>query len=208
MSQNERLLNVAEASKRLGVSILTLRRWDASGKLRALRTPGGHRRYRESDILTRQGIDYRDEPQQESVAIYTRVSSHEQKQKGDLDRQKSRLLEYCVSHHYKINYVFSEVGSGMSDTRPKLRCLFKLVTEKKITKIVIEHKDRLSRFMFNVFQEFFESQGVTIEWTEEVFPQSYEAELVTDMLTLLSSFSAKIYGKRSAARKKAKRKGS
>ncbi len=63
-------------------------------------------------------------------------------------------------------------------------------------------------FMFNVFQEFFESQGVTIEWTEEVFPQSYEAELVTDMLTLLSSFSAKIYGKRSAARKKAKRKGS
>lgn len=94
------------------------------------------------------------------------------------------------------------VGSGMSDTRPKLNRLFQLVAKHEVTKVVVEYKDRLTRFNFGVYQTFFESHGVAIECIEEVLPKSYEAELVEDMISMMSSFSAKIYGRRSAERRK------
>ena len=95
----------------------------------------------------------------------------------------------------------------MNDNRPKLHRLFDLAIERKINRVVIEHKDRLARFNFSIFVRLFESHGVAVEWCEEVLPKSYEAELVEDMLSLLSSFSAKIYGRRSAERRKKKADG-
>ena len=71
--------------------------------------------------------------------------------------------------------------------------------------VVIEYKDRLTRFCFEVFEAFFNSHGVEIECVEEVFPKSFENELVEDMLSLLSSFSSKIYGKRSAKNRRKKK---
>jgi predicted site-specific integrase-resolvase len=68
--------------------------------------------------------------------------------------------------------------------------------------VVVEYKDRLTRFCFEVFESFFNSHCVEIECVEEVFPKSFENELVEDMLSLLSSFSSKIYGKRSADRRR------
>lgn len=196
----QRLLTIAEVAQKLNVSPWTLRQWDASEKLPALRTQGGHRRYKESDVNQLLGI--KQQESKETIACYIRVSSHDQKSKGDLDRQKARILEYCVNRKYNVDHILVEVGSGMSDTRPKLKQLFQLVSKRQITKVVVEHKDRLTRFNFAVYQEFLASHGVTIELIEDVFPKSYEAELVEDMLSLLASFEAKIYGKRSAGRRK------
>jgi len=151
-----------------------------------------------------QGIE-RDGAERNHVAIYARVSSQDQKQKGDLDRQKARLLEHCVAKEYKVRAVLVDVCSGMKAKRPYLKQLFKLVSEQKINRVVIEYKDRLCRFMFGVFEAFFNSHGVEIECVEEVFPKSFENELVEDMLSLLSSFSAKIYGKRSAENRRKKK---
>jgi putative resolvase len=139
------------------------------------------------------------------VATYSRVSSHEQKQKGDLERQEGRVLAYCVKHKYSVLQSFIEVGSGMNDNRPKLHALIKLVTGRKISKVVIEHKDRLTRFNLAIYQAFFNSHGVDIEWTSESLPKSSESELVEDIISLMSSCSAKIYGRRSAERRKAKK---
>jgi excisionase family DNA binding protein len=197
----DKLLTPEKVCAALNVSIQTLRLWDESGKLSAIRTPGGHRRYRESDIYKFIGITKSPEEIEESVALYSRVSSREQKTKGDLDRQNTRLTEYAAKKKYKVNYVFMEVGSGMNDSRAKLQQLMKLAREKKITKVVIEHKDRLIRFNFNILKVFFESHNVEVEYVEEVLPKSYEAELIEDMLSLMASFSAKIYGKRSAERR-------
>lgn len=198
----DKLLTPEKVCAALNVSIQTLRLWDESGKLSAIRTPGGHRRYRESDIYKFIGIIKSPEEIEESVALYSRVSSGEQKTKGDLDRQNTRLTEYAAKKKYKVNYVFIEVGSGMNDSRAKLQQLMKLAREKKITKVVIEHQDRLIRFNFNILKVFFESHNVEVEYVEEVLPKSYEAELIEDMLSLMASFSAKIYGKRSAERRK------
>ncbi|MBU0554314.1 IS607 family transposase [Myxococcota bacterium] len=200
----DRLIGLSEAAELLGVGISTLRFWDTSGKLPALRTAGGHRRYRLSDIERLQG----QKPQaanQAVTAVYCRVSSHEQKKSGDLDRQKGRVLQRCVERNYKVGHVLEDVGSGMSSNRVQLRQLFKLATQGKIDRVVIENKDRLSRFYFDIFVLFFESQGVTVEWINETLTQSYEDELVGDIVALMSSFSAKIYGRRSAENRRKKK---
>ena len=112
------------------------------------------------------------------------------------------MTTHCVSQSYKLVAVLEDVGSGMSENRPRLRKLFKLVNEHKIDRVVIEHKDRLSRFGFGLLEAYFNSHGVEIEWTDEVLGKSYEEELVEDILSLMASFSARIYGKRSAENRK------
>lgn len=200
----DRLLTIGETAELLSVGISTLRHWDETGQLVAVRTPGGHRRYRLSAIEQFQGLETSGE-NEDVTAVYVRVSSHDQKKKGDLDRQKGRVLEYCAKNNYQVGYVLSDVASGMSDSRAKIRRLIKLASEGKINQVVVEHKDRLSRFMVGVFVDFFASHGVTVEWIEESLPKSFEAELVEDILALMASFSAKIYGKRSAERRRKKK---
>ena len=201
------LVSIGKAAKMLGVCGETLRQWDREKKLVPVKTVGNHRRYRIDDIEKFRGDDIAkdDKPKIQSVVIYCRVSSHEQKQKGDLDRQVGRVTKYCVEKGYNIVKVYEEVGSGMSDNRSKLKQLFKLVEEKKVCKVVVEHKDRLARFMVGFLEEYFGSHGVEIEWIDDILGKTYEQELVEDILSLMSSFSAKIYGKRSAENRKRKK---
>jgi putative resolvase len=202
----EKLLSLEEAANRLNVCKLTMRTWDNEGKLPAVKTKGGHRRYRESEILRFQGLEVPEEKENpDAVCVYARVSSHEQKQKGDLDRQKVRLLEACGKKKYIAEYVLTDVGSGISATRPKLKTLFGLVKDQKIKKVVVEHRDRLTRFAFGVYEAFFNSYGVEIEFLDDGTEKTYEQELVDDMIMLMSSFSSRIYGKRSAENKKARK---
>ena len=93
--------------------------------------------------------------------------------------------------------IIMEFGSGLNDNRKKLKDLFKLVSTNKISKVVIEHKDRLTRFNYQIFEYFFSNYGVSIECVEKILPKSFENELVEDILTIMMSYSAKIYGKRS-----------
>lgn len=205
---SDKLLTLEEVSKILNVSKETLRNWDNDDKLVAQRTEGGHRKYLESKINEYIGVENIDiESNLNCVAVYCRVSSQDQKVKGDLERQKGRMLQYCIENKYNVEYILEEVSSGMKSKRPKLNQLYKLVRDRKINKVVVEHKDRLARFMFDVFREFFTSYGVEIEIVNETLPKSFENELVEDMLSLLSSFSSRIYGKRSAERRKNKESG-
>lgn len=195
----DRLISIRKAAQLLGVTTTTLRSWDSGGKIESVRTEGGHRRFRLSDVQRLQGIEQCDkESRIETAVVYCRVSSHDQKKNGDLERQKGRVLSHCSNQGYYTPHVLEEVSSGMSDNRPKLKMLFVLVASGKVDRVVVEHRDRLTRFMFKVFESFFASHNVVIECVKEILGKSYEEELVEDMLMLMSSFSAKIYGKRSA----------
>lgn len=188
----EKLLTTAEVCSLCNVTRWTLKKWEDAGELKPVtKTSGGHRRYRQSDVHRLMGITEATE-NADVTAVYCRVSSHEQKQKGDLDRQKARVLEHCLKKRYTVDHVLIEVGSGMNDNRPKLKRLFHLVRSKLVNRIVIEHKDRLTRFNFAYLDAFFSSHGVVIECMENVLPKSYEGELVEDILSLMASFSAKI----------------
>ncbi|MEM6402923.1 MAG: IS607 family transposase [Cyanobacteria bacterium P01_D01_bin.116] len=160
--------------------------------------------YWESDINEIIGDKEESETEVLPVAVYCRVSSNDQKQKGDLERQKGRVLDYCVKQGYKVHKVFEEVSSGMNDNRTKLKALFKLVTEHKINRVVVEYKDRLTRFNFGFLDEFFKSHGVTIECVSSQMNKSFEEELSQDIISLLASMSAKLYGRRSAENRKKK----
>lgn len=189
------MVTVSKACEMLGISQNTIREYGDSGKLKETRTAGGHRRYLVSDIQKLQGI----EPEKSSVVracCYCRVSSNDQKQHGDLDRQKLRLLEYCSTNSYVAEHVLTEVCSGMKAKRPKLDKLYELVSSKKVDVVVIEHKDRLARFMFDVFSVFFESHGVKIICVEADLPKSFESELVADIMSLMTSFTATLHSRR------------
>lgn len=198
-----RLITIKEASETLSISTKTLRRWDDTGVLVAIKTNGGHRRYLKDDIdkFTKTYVGKKENGNKDVVATYSRVSSHEQKQKGDLERQSARLSEYCAKKKLFVEYIIKDVGIGLNDTRTGLNKLINLVIDKKISKIIIEHKDRLTRFQYNLIEKFFNSYGVEIVHVEKN-DISEEEDLATDIISLMASFSGKVYGKRSAKRRK------
>lgn len=199
------LLNIAQAAKYLNVSIDTLRLWDKNGNLKPLKTPGGHRRYDKSTLNDFIGYKEIIEEQPEIVcATYARVSSNEQKQKGDLDRQSQRLSEYCAKHGMLVTHIIKDVGSGLNDNRSGFVKLTDLIIKRKVNKLVIEHKDRLTRFQFKFIKKMFESYGCEVI-VVNCMDVSDTEELAADMMSLLASFSGKFYGKRSAERRKKKK---
>lgn len=194
----DRLLTLKEVESLLNVSKSTLRRWDKSGKLTALRTEGGHRRYRESEILNLLGVEESNSVKSNDdiiVATYARCSTSDQKQHGDIDRQSERLVEYSVKHKYKVEHIIKDVGSGLNDKRRGFIKLCELVINKKIDKVVIEHKDRLTRFQYNLIEMFFNSYEVDIELVDKK-EYTEQEELVNDMMMLIASFSGKVYSLR------------
>lgn len=198
------LLTLKQASEFLNVSKETLRRWDKSSKLIPVTTVGGHRRYQQEVLDEYIGIIKSTVETSEIIATYSRVSSHEQKQKGDLDRQSQRLSEYCAKKKLNVGYIIKDVGSGLSDTRNGFVKLTNLVIDKKVNKVIIEHKDRLTRFQFNFIEKMFSSYGVEIIHIEKN-DTSEQEDLVTDMVSIIASFSGRLYGKRSAERRKTKK---
>ena len=191
------LLNMKEAMDYLNVSKITLQRWDNSGKLKAIRTSGGHRRYKLSDLEKFIGECHAEGKETDDVivATYARCSTSNQKQHGDIDRQSQRLSEYCAKKKYKVEYIIKDMGSGINDKRKGFVKLCKLITDKKINKVVIEHKDRLTRFQYNLIEFFFNSYGVDIELADKK-EYTEQEELVNDMMMLIASFSGRLYSAR------------
>ena len=130
---------------------------------------------------------------QHKVAIYARVSSSENK--DNLYRQRDRLISYANAKGYKIEKIITEIGSSLNDKRQKLE---KLLTDKTIDIIIVEHKDRLARFGVNYIEKLLELDGRKIE---VVNPQLNERDdLMQDFVSIITSFCARLYGKRRTKR--------
>ena len=126
---------------------------------------------------------------QTNVAIYARVSSAENK--NNLEKQKDRLISYANAKGYKISKIVSEIGSGLNDQRPKLE---KLLMDKTIDIIVVEHKDRLARFGTNYIEKLLSLDNRKIE---VINPQMNEKDdLMQDFVSIITSFCARLYRKR------------
>jgi len=137
-------------------------------------------------------------------ATYGRCSTA--KQKENLDRQMERLKKYCEEKGYKDPKEFSEIGSGLNDNRPKLHKLIDAVIKKEVNHIVVEYKDRLARYGFKFLMRFFKGLGCTIEFLDEKATKDDNEELVQDVLSLFTCFSAKLYGRRGGRPKGSKNK--
>lgn len=199
----DKLLTMKIACERLGVTTKTIQRWDALGKIHIVRTPGGRRRIPESEVDRLLGYEMQP-TKQRKIALYARVSSNEQKQKGDLERQIHYLQE-SLKPPFLLVASITDVGSGLNDKRKGLLKLMKLARNGDITDIYVRYKDRLTRFGYTYLEEYFKSHGVTIRiLDQEDQTKNAQEELVDDLIGIITSFSGKLYGLRSKKHKELK----
>ena len=198
-----RLLSIKDTASYLNVSQDTLRKWDKADKLKPLKTAGGHRRYDTDTLDEFIGLTRKEEEETPIVcATYARVSSQKQKTSGDLDRQSQRLSEYCAKHNLYVEHIIKDVGSGLNDKRIGFNQLTNLVITGKVNKVIVEHKDRLTRFQFNFIKKMYAVFGCEIIVLDDKEDVSDAEELTRDLMALLASFSGKYYGRRSIESRK------
>jgi putative resolvase len=123
------------------------------------------------------------------VGLYARVSSHDQK--VDLDRQVARLSEWAAKAGVSVVRVEAEVGSGMNGARRKIR---RMLADPKIGTLVVEHRDRLGRMNVELVEAALSASGRRLVVLEE---GEVDDDLVRDMVEVLTSFCARLYGRRS-----------
>ena len=187
-------ISIGDAAKELGISVITLRRWADSGKIRSERSPSGQRRFFLTDIkrITPRELNQLND----RITInYARVSSHDQKE--DLVRQAQVLEAFSATNGWQFETI-QDLGSGLNYQKKGLQKLLKRIIQGDVGRLVLTHKDRLLRFgaelVFAVCEEF-ETEVVIINKSNEEV--TFEQELVQDMLELITVFSARLYGKRS-----------
>jgi excisionase family DNA binding protein len=190
------LLSISEASEKLGVTIETLREWERAGLMKPARTPGKHRRYNEEDLYKILG-------QQKPVTgrktiLYARCST--EKQRENLDRQKLRLMEHANAKGYRYE-VIEEIASGVNENRRQFNKLLDLIIANQVERIVVEWKDRLARFGYTYIKKLCDAFKVEIEIINHRDEQKYEEEITEDIIAIMTSYSARIYGKRGGKKK-------
>lgn len=183
------IFTIGQFSKRVGVSVVTLQRWDREGILKANRTPTNRRFYTDEHIKIVLGL--KDKPRRK--VAYLRVSS--QAQKPDLENQKSSLVNYCESNGLVIEQWIEEIGGGLNFKRPKFLKLVTDILNGEIETLVIAHKDRLTRFGFDLLEYICNLNGCTliVLHNEKLSP---EREMVQDLMTIIHCFSSRLYGLR------------
>jgi predicted site-specific integrase-resolvase len=125
------------------------------------------------------------------TVVYARVSSSTNK--SNLTTQAKRCVDFCIANGWVVDEVVEECASGVNDQRKKL---LKIPSDDSVSRIVVEHKDRLTRFGFNFIETMFNGQVVVINRTNDG-----EEDIIHDFTSIITSFCARIYGKRRSKRK-------
>ena len=171
-------------AKKQGITYKTAWRWWKAGQL-----PVQAEQMASGTVVIRDTVAAEDGV----AALYARVSSSDQK--NNLDAQLGRLAAYASSNGYKVVKTAAEVGSGLNGRRPKL---MKLLADPTVKVIIVEHRDRLMRFGAEYVESALAAQGRRIVVVD---PSEVKDDLVQDMIEVLTSFCARLYGRRSARNK-------
>ena len=197
MSKMDKLLTIGEASKLLGISVSSLRRWEREGRLKAdERTKGNQRRYYLSSI---QPNMLRKKKSNRKTIAYARVSAKDQKK--DLIRQKQALELYCSANGWDFDLI-SDLGSGMNYYKKGLKKLLNNILDNKVDRLVLTHKDRLLRFGAELVFSICEAREVEVVIINKGEDTTFEEDLAKDVLEIITVFSARLYGSRSHKNKK------
>ena len=139
------------------------------------------------------------------AVIYARVSSQRQDRNGNLKRQKERLLKFAEENNYEVVKVFQDVASGINDRRKNFWKMLSYVKENGIPYVIVEFPDRLTRFGLSFVEKLLEEYGAKLVVAEKKMSKDKMEELVEDLITIITSFTARIYGARSQKFKKVKK---
>lgn len=179
-------MKLSEYAKAKGVRYETAWRWFRDGQIKGRRIG--------RTIIVEEEASQMQTSVSQKVAVYARVSSSENK--SNLESQAERMVAYCTAKGYQIAKVVKEIGSGVNDSRPKFLALLE---DQSISLIVIEHKDRGTRFGFRYIETLLRGQGRTIEVVNHA--ENGTEDLLADLISIIDSFCARLYGQRRAKRK-------
>ena len=184
---------IGEVAAFLNINVKTIQRWDREGIFKCERTHTNRRvinRDNLIEVLNNRGMLFDDTNSSKIDIIYARVSSHEQKNKGDLDRQVSFLVQSVKD--LKNPIILAEVGSGLDDKRKKLDQLLDMVLQDKVDRIFVTHRDRLARFGFHYLEKVCSYHNVKIIVIKDISEEeSVQEELIKDMMALTAYSSDK-----------------
>ena len=180
-------MKLSEYAKTVGVSYKTAWTWYKSGAIRGYQTSTG------TIIVTELDQNNLRSESLETV-IYARVSSN--KQKDDLERQVQRIQDFCAARGWCVDKIVKEIASGVNDERPKL---IKILTDPSVCRIIVEHKDRLTRVGYNYIDVLIRQRGVEVVVINLAGPDN--DDLLQDLASIIYSFCVRLYGKRRAKHK-------
>jgi DNA binding domain, excisionase family len=197
-----------EVAALLGVTIPTIIRYCNSGLLPSHKTEFGHRRLQAEDVyryLASQNMVYDDTESIKSDVIYARVSTHRQAERGDLERQVEKVKLFAIEQNVNNLIVKTDIASGLNDNRKNLLSLIDMVQKGEVNRIFVLYKDRLTRFGYHYLKKICDFHGVSIVVvSDEMDNKSQSEELAEDIISLIHSFSGKLYGLRHKIRKEIK----
>ena len=176
-------MKLSAYARKVGVSYKTALKWYHAGKIKGQQMDTG-------TIL----VDEDKANSLEVTAVYARVSSSENR--DNLATQAERLVGYCTAKGYQVAQMVKEVGSGVNDSRPKFLAL---LADPIVTRIVVEHKDRATRFGFRYLETLLAQQARSIEVVN--MAEDSQEDLLADLVAIIYSFCARLYGQRRAKRK-------
>ena len=191
----EQHLSTQEVCLFLGISLSTFYRYCKRGLLKpSFLTLGGHRRFSILDLKQAFSMDN----SADLIVCYSRVSTHDQKK--DLVTQEQKLLSYAQQlHNSKPENIISisDLGSGLNYKKKGLKQLLNLILLGKVQTLIINHKDRLLRFGSELIFWLCQQMQVNVIILEAKKEITFEEELSSDVIELMTVFCAKLYGKRS-----------
>lgn len=196
-----------EAAKYLNIASKTMYLWTKKGIVNARMSPTGKLQIPREELirlLKQEKLLAESLPRRD--ALYARVSSHGQKKGGDLDRQVLEIIESASPYKLYDPLIIKDVGSGLNTERKGLIKLMNEAKDQQIGRIFITHPDRLTRFGFSYLTRYFNIFDVEIITLSEKDDKTPQQELADDLMTLLASFSGKLYRLRKEDRKKLHKK--
>ncbi len=169
----------------------TLQGWDRAGALPAHRTSTGRRYWLKADLDCYLG---RTTATRERTAVaYCRVSS--QAQRPDLKNQRSVLEDFCAVRGLANVEFITEIGGGLNFKRKGFLAIIDRLVRSEISHLVVAHRDRLTRFGFDLLKHLCETHGCELLVLDQE-KLSPEREMVEDLMTIVHCFSSRLYGLR------------
>ena len=197
---------ILEASKITGLSIQTIRKLGDKKEIKCFKTPSGHRRFNKQDLEKFCDSNTINEKKNENTQvnyIYTRVSS--KKQLDDLSRQIKYIQQRNPEYSSYIS--ISDIATGIwfiNHKRKGLQTILDSCIQGVIGEVIVAHRDRLSRFGFDLIKLIIEKAGGTITVIDDTQHKSTEQELAEDLLSIIHIYSCRRMGKRSYKTKQCK----
>lgn len=177
----------------LNVTRPTLCKYVKEGIITGSLQPNGYYNYDEESVYAFIGL--KKKKHNTKVISYSRVST--QNQKTQLKEQTQRIYDSCISKNLELDMQLEDIGSGMSFERKSFKKLCEEVIKGNVEAIIIENKDRLVRFGYEIFEGFFKYFGTKIiVLNDNIQSESYEQELTEDLISIIDYFSMKSYSHR------------